>query len=919
LHEFWHRLIAVTLFVVIGAIAQHLVNKRRHTMQRNAQLAAIVESSGEAIIGTTPDGNVTSWNPAAAALFGYSEDEMIGRSVSVLIPPDRRHELAEGFEQARLGQGVSIDETVRVTRDGEEIWASVSLSPVGDLKGDFTGASTIVRDITQQKRMREDLRRQKELYETLLNVQTALDVGFLISEGQQIVYANDAYCRITGYSAGELRAMPSIVETLVPPEGRTSAHERLSRRLEGDGPPEHYETVIVTKDGRRVDIEVGLKTLRQENGTRVVAIIRDISGRKRAEEELQARARQQAAVARLGQRALRQTDLAALMDETVALTAKTLNVEYCELLELLPESDDLLLRSGVGWKEGAVGHVTAEATLDSQVGYTLLFSEPVVVADLHEEKRFSGTHLLLNHGVVSGMSVVIQGRGKPYGVVGAHTRERRDFTGDDINFLRAIANVLAVAIERGRAEEALLGVQADERRRIARDLHDRVLQDLTDALQSMQATQVRSENLGQGADLTQEIGAIQRTVKGLRNAIYDLRQEEGLSFVQSVRSLLDLERQVIPGCEIELTVAEEFPVDLPPEVGTGLLRIIQEAMTNARRHSGSRHVRVSLGVGKDEVVVEVADDGDGFDPDASREGVGLAGMHERALALGGSLEIESQPGEGARVSFRAPLPALLEAGSEFQDFPELPDADGEREGQAVEKSTQTKRLLLVEDHVSFRQSLASTLKLHSEFERVAQVGSLAGAREVINDLEAEIGIAIVDLSLPDGTGLELIGELQDVNPHAKVLVLTASLDRQQRAWAVEAGAAGVLHKSASVDSIVRALRRLSAGESLLPPSEVVDLLRLALRQRERDREAKARLELLTRRELEVLRLLAEGLDGKMIARRLEITTKTEHTHMMNIFGKLGVHSRLEALVLAVRHGLVDIHSSASVWQSEEQA
>jgi DNA-binding NarL/FixJ family response regulator len=189
----------------------------------------------------------------------------------------------------------------------------------------------------------------------------------------------------------------------------------------------------------------------------------------------------------------------------------------------------------------------------------------------------------------------------------------------------------------------------------------------------------------------------------------------------------------------------------------------------------------------------------------------------------------------------------------------------------------------------------------------------------MNDGDAEIGIAIVDLSLPDGTGLELIEDLQEVSPDAKVLVLTASLDRQQRAWAVEVGAADVLHKSASVDSILRALRRLSTGESLLPPGEVVDLLRLALRQRERDRETKARLELLTRRELEVLRLLAEGLDGKMIAGRLEITTKTEHTHMMNIFGKLGVHSRLEALVLAVRHGLVDIHSSASVWPPEERA
>ena len=909
-NELWMRVITVSLLIGFGVYAQILVNKRRRAQERRSQLAAIVESSGEAIIGSTFDGTIMNWNPAAERLYGYSAEEMIGKSVSMLIPPDRRHELSESLDKVKQGQSVSIAETVRVARGGEKVWTSVTLSPIRDLKGSVIGASVIARDITEQKRTREQLRSQKELYETLLNAQSELGEGLVISEGRRIVYANDAYCKITGYDLEELKAMPSFIETLIAAEERPTLRERLDRRLGGENVTEHYETVIITRGGRRVDVETSLKMLRQADGARVVGIIRDITERKRAEEELEARTRQQAAVAQLGQRALRRIDLSDLMNEAVSLTAKTLNVEYCEIFELPPESDTLLLlRAGVGWKEGFVGNFTVDVDLDSQAGYTLLFSEPVVVEDLASEKRFSGTPLLLEHGVVSGMSVAIQGRERAYGVLGTYTKECRAFSEYDINFLRAVANVLSGTIERQRAEEALLDAQEGERRRIARDLHDLVVQDLTDALQALRATQLRSEDLGQSVDLEREINALQRTVKGLRGAIYDLRQGEEQTFIWSVKSLVDLDRQMVPEHSVDLVVEEGFPEELPEKVGTELLRILQEALTNARRHSDSRHVRVTLQVDRDEGLLEVADDGRGFDPGTVRGGVGLAGMNERALALGGSLEVESRPDEGTRVQFRVPLSTLLHVESGLPDLPELPSPDGEYTDHTVEGSPGKKRLLLVEDHVSFRQSLASALTAQSGFDLVAQVGSLAAAREVINDAGKEIDLAIFDLFLPDGTTTELIRDLHDASPHATVLMLTASLDREQYALAVEAGAAGVLHKSASVDSIVRALHRLEAGGTLLPPGEVVELLRLALRRRERSVEAKYRRELLTRRELEVLQLLAQGLDSKDIARRLNITAKTEHTHMMSVFNKLGVHSRLEALVSAVRHGLVEIPAS----------
>jgi len=178
--------------------------------------------------------------------------------------------------------------------------------------------------------------------------------------------------------------------------------------------------------------------------------------RRRAEERLRLREHQQAVMAGLGQRALSGIELIELMNNCVTAVARTLEVEYCKVLELLPERNVLLLRAGVGWKNGLVGHATVGTGADSQAGYTLLCNEPVVVEDLRTETRFSGSSLLRDHGIVSGMSVIIRGKERPFGVMGAHTTRHRAFTEEDINFLQAVANILAEAINRKQTEEELL-------------------------------------------------------------------------------------------------------------------------------------------------------------------------------------------------------------------------------------------------------------------------------------------------------------------------------------------------------------------------------------------------------------------------------------------------------------------------------
>jgi DNA-binding NarL/FixJ family response regulator len=217
------------------------------------------------------------------------------------------------------------------------------------------------------------------------------------------------------------------------------------------------------------------------------------------------------------------------------------------------------------------------------------------------------------------------------------------------------------------------------------------------------------------------------------------------------------------------------------------------------------------------------------------------------------------------------------------------------------------RVLLVEDHVSFGDSLALVLGVEPDLEVCGRATTMREARKLIG---GGVDVAVVDLGLPDGDGTALIREIHEANPETRVLVLTASIERERIAHAVEAGAAGVVHKSAGVLEIVDAMRRLAVGEALLEPEEVLEYLRIAGRARERLRQEQLAITRLTPRELQVLRALAEGLNSAEISRRLEMSVETERTHIVNILKKLKVHSRLEAVVFAVRHGVVEIQPVA---------
>ncbi len=216
------------------------------------------------------------------------------------------------------------------------------------------------------------------------------------------------------------------------------------------------------------------------------------------------------------------------------------------------------------------------------------------------------------------------------------------------------------------------------------------------------------------------------------------------------------------------------------------------------------------------------------------------------------------------------------------------------------------RLFLVDDHASFRELLALRLQFESDVAIVGEAGSIQAARDLLGRVMGDIDVALVDLDLPDGSGITLIHEMHRGNPEIQVIVLTASGDRRRHADAVAAGAVGVLLKDAPAAEIVAAVRKVSAGESILGTREAIELLRLNDQQRSSEREVSAVTGRLTPREHEILQLLAEGLGDEEIADRLFVSPKTVRNQMVSILNKLGVESRLQALIVAVRYGIVEI-------------
>jgi PAS domain S-box-containing protein len=634
--------------------ASEPVQRNESSQTSGLRFRELVEALPAAIYMTDADGRVTFFNRAAAQLCGcvpeLGQDEWCGSWR--LYSPDGTPLPHSGSSIAvvlKKNRQVSGTEVVAERPDGTRVPLIAYQIPLHDDSGSLIGAVNMLVDISERKRAELSLRESEERFRQVVE---NIDEVFWMSdlEKNRILFISSGYEKIWDETRESLYSSPrKWIEAIHPEDRERVFRAALLKQRTGDYDEEYR---IIRSDGTLRWIHDRAFPVRNADGTvdRIAGIAEDITERKKAEEALKLRSSQQGALADLGRRALERGNLDQLLDYAVALIPRILGIEFCSVFELLPGSEALLLRAGAGWKKGLVTRETVSAKSDSQEGFTLLSGAPVIIEDLRTETRFRPPTLMRDHGVVSGMNVIIHARGRPYGVLSAHTSERQKFSGVDVDFLQSAANVLAAAIESRRLEEELLCTVEREQQRIGQDIHDGLCHQLAGIGFSIGLiARDLPDTLNAKSKLTDVVGNI-------RGAILEAQMlARGLSPVQlESDGLMSALQELVSSIERLFKISCRFDCEQPVlvednAVATHVYRIAQGAIHNAIKHGHATHVTLTL-AGSGEHTLTISDDGLGLSAEfSSSKGMGVHIMKYRAGMIGGRLSIAPGQPSGTKV------------------------------------------------------------------------------------------------------------------------------------------------------------------------------------------------------------------------------------------------------------------------------
>jgi len=272
----------ITHFVAIGQD----ISARKQAEETRARLAAIVESSNDAILGVSPQGTIVSWNRGAEGLYGYRPDEILGKPASILAPPDLSDEVSRLLEQVRKGEKIADFETVRVGKDGRRIAVSLSMSPLKNASGEVVGGAAIARDITQRLQAEEALRQSEEKYRSIvLNIP---DVVWTMDSLGRFVFISPNIERVAGYTPQEFyQAGLELFFQTIHPDDLPAIKENLQAAFR-DQQPRDVEYRTRHKDGRWIWTRARATGAYEKDGVLYLqGLLSDITERKRAETALQ--------------------------------------------------------------------------------------------------------------------------------------------------------------------------------------------------------------------------------------------------------------------------------------------------------------------------------------------------------------------------------------------------------------------------------------------------------------------------------------------------------------------------------------------------------------------------------------------------------------------------------------------------------
>jgi PAS domain S-box-containing protein len=611
------------------------ISEQRKAEEDQARLAAIVESSEDAIISKSLEGIVTSWNEGARRLFGYSAEEMLGQPGSRIIPAEHSEEEVQIFARLRRGERVEHYETVRRHKDGRLVDVSLTISPILDSSGRIVGASKIARDITERKKAEAAMRQAHERLQEQAAVLEWAPVLVRDIESRIVLWTRGAE-RLYGFSKAEAlgRVSHELFQTEFA-EGKEYVDEMLRQNGQWEG-----ELVHRKRNAERLIVTSQQIVYRDSTGlpVHILEVNADITEQKNAEQGLR---ESQARFAGIIESAM---DAIISIDETQRVVLFNTAAERmfgCAAAEALGEPLDRFIPARLRAAHRA--HVQAfGATGATSRAMGKLKDLTALRADGRE------------FPIEASISQTKVGGAKLFTVIVRDITERKTAE-ETLNRSEEQLRALAAQLRQAREEEA---------GRIARELHDQLGRCLTAIKMdvagiergltggagegSFHALIERTKRMSQTLDET--VHTVRRISAELRPGVLD---DLGLAAAIDWQAR---DFQARSGVSCLIRVPEE-DLRLSRDQSTALFRIFQESLTNVARHAQATKVWVNLSEEEDAVVLEVGDDGVGFSPAllAERRSLGLLGMRERVAIFGGEIEFVGRPDQGTVVVVRMPV------------------------------------------------------------------------------------------------------------------------------------------------------------------------------------------------------------------------------------------------------------------------
>ena len=620
---------------LVLAMVEDITDKKKAEEARYRH-AAVIESSDDAIASGTLDGIIVNWNTGAQKIYGYTEAEAVGKSVNILVPPELPEEENKILETLKSGDRIEHFETVRVTKTGNRINVSLTISPIKDSTGRTVGISGIARDITERKLAEKALRASEE---RLRLAQQAARIGsFEWNIRTGVNTWTPELEALYGLPPGGFGGTQSAFEDLVHPDDRAEVIKLVDAAMKS-GQPTKGEWRVVWADGSVHWIAGRWQLFIDASGeaSKIIGINIDITQRKRAEQ----------ALLEVNRTLEAQAALLQSREELLKIFVKHVPAAVAML-----DRDMRYLQVSDRW--------CADFSLDSS--QILGRSHYEVFPDLPE--RWKEIH---RRGLEGETLRAEEDRWDREGGTNWSRWEIRPW--QNLDGVQGGILIFSEDItHRRHAEEALLGMSRklieaheQERTRIGRDLHDDVVQRLV--MLALELGGVQQNVPDSASELRTRIGTLQNETTRITNDVQLLSHElhsSKLDYLGIVGAAKNFCREFSERQKVEIDFqSHDLPTAFPTELSLSLFRVLQEALRNATKHSGVKRFEVRLWGSTGEIHLTISDLGAGFDTETAMKstGLGLTSMQERLRLVGGELSINSQPKGGTTIHARVPFHA----------------------------------------------------------------------------------------------------------------------------------------------------------------------------------------------------------------------------------------------------------------------